>query len=91
MTKAALDAANEDFPVIDKPGSFPTGQLDYGPGFAALLEALEGPEFARALGNKLDIELVGKPTMVTVRGAPGRPTGKSTSIRRASSSRCCSI
>ncbi len=73
VTKAALDAANEDFPVIDKPGSFPTGQLDYGPGFAALLEALEGPEFARALGNKLDIELVGKPTMVTVRGR-ARPT-----------------
>jgi SM-20-related protein len=73
ITKDALDAANADFPVIDRPGSFPTGQLKYGPGFAALVDALEGPELAAALGAKLGIELTGKPTMVTVRGR-ARPT-----------------
>jgi SM-20-related protein len=73
ISREALRAANEDFPVIAKPGSFPTGYLEYGPGFATLLDALEGPEMAQALGDKLGIELSGKPTMVTVRGR-ARPT-----------------
>ena len=73
ISREALRAANEDFPVIAKPGSFPTGHLEYGPGFAALLDALEGPEMAQALGDKLGGELSGKPTMVTVRGR-ARPT-----------------
>lgn len=68
ITKDALDAANKDFPEIEKPGSFPTGHLEYGPGFAQLLKALEGPELAAALGDKMGIDLRGKPTMVTVRG-----------------------
>ena len=73
ITKEALAAAHADFPEIDRPGSFPTGQLKYGPGFAALLEALEGPELAAALGAMLGINLTGKPTLVTVRGR-ARPT-----------------
>jgi SM-20-related protein len=73
VTSEALHAANEDFPQIDRPGSFPTSRLSYGPGFAALLSALEGPEFARAMGEKLGIDLFRKPTMVTVRGR-ARPT-----------------
>lgn len=73
VTREALQAANEDFPRIDRPGSFPTSRLSFGPGFATLLDALEGPEFARALGGKLGMDLTGKPTMVTVRGR-ARPT-----------------
>lgn len=73
ISQDALRAAHEDFPTIERAGSFPTGQLRYGPGFAALLEALEGPEMAAALGAKLGIDLTGKPTMVTVRGR-ARPT-----------------
>lgn len=73
ISQDALRAANEDFPTIERPGSFPTGQLRYGPGFAALLQALEGPEMAAALGAKLGVDLKDKPTMVTVRGR-ARPT-----------------
>lgn len=73
VTPDALQAANEDFPKIKRAGSFPTSQLRFGPGFAALLEALEGPEMAKALGDKLGIQLTNKPTMVTVRGR-ARPT-----------------
>ena len=68
ITKAALDAANADFPEIDRAGSFPTSQLKYGPGFAELIDALESPELATALGAKMGIDLKGKPTMITVRG-----------------------
>ena len=73
ISQDALRAAHEDFPTIERPGSFPTTQLRYGPGFAALLKALEGPEMAKAMGEKLGIDLTGKPTMVTVRGR-ARPT-----------------
>ena len=73
ITKEALGAAHQDFPEIERPGSFPTQHLKYGPGFAALLKALEGPELAAALGDKMGIDLRGKPTMVTVRGRT-RPT-----------------
>jgi SM-20-related protein len=73
VTAEALKAAHEDFPRIVRPGSFPVSQLDFGPGFAALLAALEGPEFAGALGEKLSMSLADKPTMVTVRGR-ARPT-----------------
>ena len=53
----ALQAANEDFPTIKRAGSFPTSQLSYGPGFTALLAALEGPEFASTMGEKLGMQL----------------------------------
>ena len=76
VTRSALEAANADFPMIERPGSFPTGQLKYGPGFAALLEALEGPGLARALGGKLGMDLTRKPTMVTVRGRARATDGK---------------
>jgi hypothetical protein len=57
-----------DFPPIDRPGSFPLDGLDYGDRFAALIEALRGPECAAAFAEKFGVDLAGRPTMVTVRG-----------------------
>lgn len=73
VSSEALTAAHADFPEIDRPGSFPLASLSYGPGFAALVDALRGRDFAAALGPKLGIELEDKPTMITVRGQC-RPT-----------------
>lgn len=73
VSSEALAAAHADFPEIDRPGSFPLASLSYGPGFAALVDALRGRDFAAALGPKLGIELEDKPTMITVRGQC-RPT-----------------
>ena len=73
ISQDALRAAHEDFPTIERPGSFPTTHLRFGAGFAALLKALEGPEMAAALGEKLGVDLTNKPTMITVRGR-ARPT-----------------
>lgn len=73
VTSEALAAAHADFPEIDRPGSFPLASLSYGPGFAALVDALRGRDFAAALGPRLGIELEDKPTMITVRGQC-RPT-----------------
>lgn len=68
IPRAALAEIHRDFPKIDKPGSFPLASLDYGRGFAALVRELRSPEFARAVGGKLGLELTDKPTMITVRG-----------------------
>ncbi len=76
VTDAVRAAINEDYPRIDSPGSFPVGQLTYGPAFRGLIEALEGPEVRAAFAEKFGIDLTGRPTTVTVRGRCGTRDGK---------------
>jgi SM-20-related protein len=64
----AMAAINADYPFVTHPGSFPLPTLKYGPAFAALMQAIQGPEFTRAVENKLGMDLNGRPTMVTARG-----------------------
>lgn len=64
-TFASLD---QDFPKIRKGGSFPAGSLDCGPAFKAFLAELQGPEVTSAFEEKFEIDLRGRPTMVTLRG-----------------------
>jgi SM-20-related protein len=71
--RAAIQA---DYPAIDSPGSFPVSELSYGPAFAALLEALTGPEVRAAFEEKFGLDLTGRPTMVTVRGRCGPRDGR---------------
>lgn len=63
-----FSAILEDFPKIDKPGSYPLSQLACGPRFNELLDELQSRPFAERVGAKLGIELTGRPTMITVRG-----------------------
>ena len=63
----ALALANQDYPAIDGPTNLPPEGLSYGPGFQQLLDALNGPEFAQALGDKFGLDLAACPTTVTVR------------------------
>jgi hypothetical protein len=72
---ATRDAINADYPRIGSPGSFPVGELTYGPAFARLLEAIEGPEMRAAFEEKFGLDLAGRPTMVTVRGRCGPRDG----------------
>ncbi|HVA15756.1 MAG TPA: 2OG-Fe(II) oxygenase [Stellaceae bacterium] len=65
---AARKALSADYPKIDKPGSFPTAALRFGPAFRDFLAALEGPAMRAAFGAKFGIDLTGRPTMITVRG-----------------------
>ncbi len=71
----ALDELHWDYPQVDSPGSFPVGQLTYGPTFRGLLEELEGPEMRAAFADKFGIDLAGRPTMITVRGHSGTRDG----------------
>jgi SM-20-related protein len=65
---SACGALSADYPRIDRPGSFPLGELEFGPAFAGFVAELEGEAMRRAVAGKFAIDLVGRPTMVTVRG-----------------------
>ncbi len=65
---ANIDAINADFPEVSNAGSFPLPTLKYGPAFQSFMAAIRGPEFSRAVSEKLGIDLSQRPTMVTVRG-----------------------
>ena len=71
----AAAAINRDYPVIDSPGSFPVEELHYGPAFAGLIATLQGPEFRAAFEEKFNLDLTGRPTMLTVRGRCGTRDG----------------
>jgi hypothetical protein len=72
----ALAEINADYPTISTSGSFPVDQLTFGPAFRTLLGALNGDEFREAFEEKFGIELVGRPTITTVRGRCGAGDGK---------------
>jgi len=69
----ALTAIAADYPPIDRPGSFPLGELAPGPAFRAFAAAVEGPAFRAAIESKFELDLAGRPTIFTVRAqARGR-------------------
>jgi hypothetical protein len=68
IAPAALPALNKDFPPIAKGGSYPTESLTFGGAFAGLVEELESDAMRRAFARKFDIDLEGRPVMITVRG-----------------------
>ena len=72
----ALAAINADYPKIDRPGSFPSDTLAYGPAFAAFLDELTGPESTRAFSEKFGLDLARYPTTVTVRGMCQKKDGR---------------
>ena len=72
----AMPAINADYPLIAHSGSFPLPTLQYGPAFAQLMAAIQGPEFTAAVERKLGVNLKGRPTMVTARGQSAAKDGQ---------------
>jgi SM-20-related protein len=72
----ARAALARDFPTIDKPGSFPVGDLRFGPAFADFIAELEGPALRAAFAEKFAIDLASRPTMITVRGQARAADGR---------------
>jgi SM-20-related protein len=72
----AMAAINADYPLVTHPGSFALRTLRYGPAFAALMDAIQGPQFTLAVEKKLGVDLKGRPTMVTARGVSAARDGQ---------------
>ncbi len=63
-----LAEIEKDYPAISQPGSFPLETLSFGPGFSTFMKELRAPSFRNIMGEKLGIDLNGRPTTITVRG-----------------------
>jgi SM-20-related protein len=72
----ALSSVIADFPEIRRHGSFPIESVDYGPGFARLVEALTGSALRNAIEEKFGIDLSARPTLLTVRGQSDGKDGR---------------
>lgn len=76
LTPEGLQGAREDFPAIARAGLFPLSALTYGPRFATLIDAIQGPALTAAFSRKFGLDLSGHPLMVTVRGRCRRKDGR---------------
>jgi SM-20-related protein len=71
-----LPALLADFPEVRRHGSFPLDALSFGAAFAGLAGELEGSELRHEIERKFDIDLTGRPTMITVRGRSDGKDGR---------------
>ena len=76
IAEGALETLVSDFPKIEDGGSIPAASLDCRPAFRDFLAELEGPALRRAFEAKFDIDLTGRPTMVTLRGQSRAKDGR---------------
>lgn len=67
LSKEVLAQVNADYPAIDTAANHSLEKLQCGASFAALMEELQGADFAAVLGERFDMELTSLPTTVTVR------------------------
>src|SRR6185312_5446219 len=73
---AARAALTRDYPAIEKPGSFPVGDLSYGPAFREFVAELEGPALREAFAAKFGMDLADRPMTITVRGQARAADGR---------------
>jgi len=76
IAAGALPALMAGYPAVSTPGSVPLSQLRYGDAFSAFVAELEGPAFRAAVEEKLNVDLAGRPTMITARGRCRAKDGK---------------
>jgi SM-20-related protein len=57
----------EDFPKVDRPGSFAAADAPSGPAFKAFLADLHGERLRQIMADKFHIDLDGKPIITNVR------------------------
>ena len=76
VTQEALTNVLAAFPNVEQGGSFPVASLDCGPAFQTLVSDLQGAAVRDAFSEKFDMDLEGRPTMVTVRGQSRKKDGR---------------
>jgi SM-20-related protein len=72
----ARSAIHNDYPQVERPGSFPLGEVTYGSAFARLVEEMRSDEFRKAFEEKFGIDLTNRPNMITLRGRCSEKDGK---------------
>lgn len=72
----AVDGLRSDFPNIRETGFFPEEDVERRGAFAKLLEEMKGREMSEIVSEKLDIDLVDKPKMITIRKLSAAKDGR---------------
>lgn len=67
LQKDKIDSLRQDFPGIDKPGFLTVQDVALRGTFKQLIEDLESSEMAKALSEKLDLDLDPLPRLTTIR------------------------
>ncbi|NRA30609.1 MAG: 2OG-Fe(II) oxygenase [Parvularculaceae bacterium] len=67
LTADEAAAVREDYPQIEKTGYLPLSKLESHGQFEALMKDLQSEELAAVLSEKLHLDLMDKPRMITVR------------------------
>jgi hypothetical protein len=73
--EAAAEIA-ADFPRLAGPGLYPADEAGGGPAFRALIREIQGPALRAVYAEKFDVDLDGRPMMVTVRARARATDGK---------------
>ena len=81
-------AIRRDYPPITTSGYLPLSTLEARGAFAALIEDLQSNRLAAVLGRLLDLDLAGKPRMITVRRLSKKGDGR---IHNDSVSKICTM
>ncbi len=71
-----LTAVGADFPAIKDPGIFPLSELTFGANFEQLIDDIRSSELEDILSEKFDVDLAGRPQMITVRGFCQKKDGR---------------
>ncbi|HYS51649.1 MAG TPA: 2OG-Fe(II) oxygenase [Burkholderiales bacterium] len=66
----------ESFPRIPKRGSFPPEAVSYSGRFATLIDEMHSPDLRDLVGDRLGMDLDGRPPMLTIRGRTGKKDGQ---------------
>ncbi len=76
LRPGAAAAIRADFPNLAGPGLYPADEVNGGSAFRELLDEICSPEVRAAYAAKFDVDLDGRPLMVTVRGRCRATDGK---------------
>ena len=76
LTPGALEAVTGDFPAITQPGLFPLSALNFGAAFGDLVDEIRSRDLEALMERQFDIDLRGRPLMITVRGQCQRRDGR---------------
>ncbi len=76
ISPANAAAVRADFPEIADSGLLPVEATAPRGAFRAFLDEVDGPGFARALGDKFGVDLMGRSKMITVRGRCAAKDGR---------------
>jgi hypothetical protein len=69
-------AITADYPQIQKPGSFALGDLTLGPAVRDMIAELDTDRFRELMAEKFGVDLAGRPTTFTLRGACAAKDGQ---------------